>query len=189
VKKPNINHPVKMPQAAIKILVIIAIHTVLIGCVSTTNQSIYEAKPPSSMTQSDVTYYLKLEPKRHNFELDLIFMAGSAGPPYTLSLSATTNAREKRMKTLHIKKIRMVLPDGTEYDVLQGKSVSVAPEAHGLHWVNYRSAELPLEFQEGGVVVIEVHCVSGSSNVVIRKVFVGKRRANTESIWEAYARC
>ena len=156
-----------------------------IGCVSTSKWSIYEPELSDSATRDGVTYYLSIKPKRRDFEVNPVFMAGSSGPPYVFTLHATMAGR-KRMRTVQVSKIRMLLPDGREHDVLKGGPLVLAPEDNNPSWVDYRSDELPLGFEEGSKVVVEVNCNDGGGEIVIRKTFVGKKGADTESIWEAY---
>lgn len=176
----------RRPRVAIKLIVAISMSAFLAGCVSTSKWSIYEAESSSSTSEGGVTYYLSIKPERRDFDVDPLFTAGSSGPPYTLNLDATTSRKQKRMKTVRISKAQMILPDGTEYDVLQGRPVSVPAGEHVPWWVNYRSGELPLKFKEGARVVVELHCNAGDGDVVIRTTFIGKKRASTTSIWEYY---
>lgn len=169
-----------------KVIIVISLSAFLLGCISTSKWSVYEVDPPGAKTQGDVTYYLAIRPKRRDFEVDPVFMVGSSGPPYTLSLNATTSRKGKRMKAVRISKAQMILPDGTEYDVLQGRPVTVTAGEHDSRWVKYRSGELPLKFKEGATVVVEIHCNAGDGDVVIRKSFTGRKGAETTSIWEAY---
>jgi hypothetical protein len=177
--------PVKSLQVAMRLVVVIVLSAFPIGCVSTSKWSIYEAELSDSATRDGVTYYLSIKPKRRDFEVNPVFMAGSSGPPYVFALHATMTGRQK-MKTVQASRIRMMLPDGREYDVLRGQPVSLAPEDHNPLWVEYRSDELPLSFEEGSKVVVEVHCNAGDGEIVIRKTFVGKKGADIESIWVAY---
>jgi len=168
-----------------QLVIVIAMFALPIGCVSTSKWSVYEPELSDSAIRDGVTYYLSIKPKRRDFEVNPVFMAGSSGPPYVLTLHATMTGRQK-MKTVQVSTIRMVLPDGSEHDVLKGGPVTLAPEDYNPSWVDYHSDELPLGFEEGSKVVVEVHCNAGDGEIMIRKTFVGKKGANTKSIWEAY---
>jgi hypothetical protein len=171
-----------------ELVVVIAISAFLIGCVSTSKWSIYEAESSGSTTEGGVTYYLSIKPQRRDFEVDPIFMAGCSGPPYVVTLHATRTGG-KTMKKVQVSRIRIILPDGGEYDVLHGQPIWLVPEDHNPAWVDYRSGKLPLGFREGAKVVVEAHCNAGDGEIVIRKTFVGKKGGATESIWEAYGSC
>ena len=158
---------------------------ILTSCASIEKWSTYKDESSESKIVDGVTYYLAIKSKRRDFDIDPLILTGSSGPPYHLSLHATTNSDE-RMPTIRIAKIRMTMPGGQVYDVLQGDSISVAPEEHSPSWVRYRSSELPLEFIDGGEVYVELHCLANGRDVVIRKKFVGRKGRSTSSVWDAY---
>ena len=159
------------------------------GCVSMTKRAEYDPYPPVGREgihrEGGIVYYLKIKPdwKYKDSEL-LLSSMNKAGPPYRIGLEAFKKTGDVR--TFRITKILISMPDETIYDVLKGEVVNLPASKRNPGYVSYRSPELPLKFEEGAKVGVEIHCEADGRHVQINGAFVGRKGRKVESIWEEY---
>ena len=64
-----------------KVVFALPIALSLTACTSFERWSDYESLSPESTTQDGIIYYLKIDSKRRDFDVDPLLLTGSSGPP------------------------------------------------------------------------------------------------------------
>ena len=173
-----------------KTLLLVLLAFISCGCVAVDQWATYEPEPPigpkeGTHREDGVVYHLKVKPSWKYRDSELLLSSfDKGGPPYRLSLTAI--GRDDRRMTCRITKMTVTMPDQSEHDALKGKPIVLKTDSTQQRMLSYQSEKLPLDFMEGAIITVEVQCLTNGKPVTIRASFVGRKRRETESIWEEY---